>query len=123
MANFAAIRIQHARLVEVEALERVHSRELDQAAEIQRGLLPRVPPVFAGLDLAGYNLQCRTVGGDYFDYLPYVHGNLAVAGWGVARQRIDGALRMGRHTSPTHAIKSLGGEICRDPGRELATSY
>lgn len=120
MANIAAIRIQHARLVEVEALERVHSRELDQAAEIQRGLLPRIPPAFAGLELAGYNLQCRTVGGDYFDYLPYGHGKLAVAVGDVAGKGMPAALLMASLQAHTQAIIELGGELDGDPASVIA---
>ena len=44
MANVAAIRIEHTRLAEVEQAERIHAKELEQAAEIQRGLLPVQAP-------------------------------------------------------------------------------
>ena len=71
MANVAAIRIEHARLAEVEAAERIMQRDLSQAAEIQGGMLPAQAPQIAGLDLAGFNVPCRTVGGDYFDFFPY----------------------------------------------------
>ena len=40
MANVAAIRIENARLAEIEAAERIMVRDLSQAAEIQRGMLP-----------------------------------------------------------------------------------
>ena len=40
MANTAAIRIENARLAEIEAMERIMVRDLSQAAEIQRGVLP-----------------------------------------------------------------------------------
>src|SRR5512132_200051 len=38
------------------------------AAEIQTGLLPREAPHLPGWDVAGCNLPCRTVGGDYYDF-------------------------------------------------------
>src|SRR5579862_990472 len=63
MANTAAIRIEHARLIEVEQQERIMARDLDQAALIQRGFLPSAPPDVPGADIAGYNAPCRTVGG------------------------------------------------------------
>jgi len=44
MANVAAIRIEHARLNEIELVERAMSKELEQAAHIQMGLLPSAPP-------------------------------------------------------------------------------
>lgn len=78
MANVAAIRIEHARLSEVEEIERRMARELDQAAEIQRSFLPASAPVVAGADLAGYNAPCRTVGGDYYDFFTYPNGRVAM---------------------------------------------
>ncbi|HBY59646.1 MAG TPA: hypothetical protein DEH78_07465 [Solibacterales bacterium] len=66
MANVAAIRIENARLAEVEAQEKALARELQQAAEIQRQLLPAKAPEVEGLEIAGYNAPCRTVGGDYY---------------------------------------------------------
>jgi serine phosphatase RsbU (regulator of sigma subunit)/pSer/pThr/pTyr-binding forkhead associated (FHA) protein len=119
MANIAAIRIQHAHLIEVEAAERVHSRELAQAAEIQRGLLPSAPPVVAGLELAGYNLQCRTVGGDYFDYLPFGDGLALVVG-DVAGKGMPAALLMASLQAHTQAITELGGELGGDPASVVA---
>ena len=53
LANIAAIRIEHSRLLEVEQAEKFMARELEQAAEIQRGLLPRQTPEIPGLQLAG----------------------------------------------------------------------
>ena len=76
MANVAAIRIEHTRLAEVEQAERIHAKQLEQAAEIQRGLLPVQAPKVAGVDLAGYNAACHTVGGDYYDFLPYPDGRV-----------------------------------------------
>jgi serine phosphatase RsbU (regulator of sigma subunit) len=44
------------------------SAELTQAAEVQRQLLPRVPPVVPGYEIAGRCLPAREVGGDFFDW-------------------------------------------------------
>ncbi|MEJ7608519.1 MAG: GAF domain-containing protein [Bryobacteraceae bacterium] len=74
MANVAAIRIEHARLIEVEQAERILAKDLEQAAVIQRQLLPSHAPKVDGLQLAGYNWPCRTVGGDYYDFIPYADG-------------------------------------------------
>ena len=77
MSNVAAIRIEHARLNEVEQVERMMSKELSQAGEIQRRLLPSAAPKVPGMDLAGYNLPCNTVGGDYFDFFELSGGHRA----------------------------------------------
>src|SRR5581483_8431 len=71
MANVAAIRIENARLAVIEEAERIMLRDLSQAAEIQGGVLPSKAPRVPGLDLAGFNVACRTVGGDYYDFFPY----------------------------------------------------
>jgi serine phosphatase RsbU (regulator of sigma subunit) len=135
MANIAAIRIEHAHLIEVEAAGRIHARELSQAAEIQRGLLPRAAPHVAGLDLAGYNLPCRTVGGDYFDYLPYGDGNLAVLVGDVAGKGMPAALLMASLQAHAQALSESGGELhsvvtklnkavtSRSPGNRFVTFF
>jgi serine phosphatase RsbU (regulator of sigma subunit) len=135
MANIAAIRIEHAHLIEVEAAERIHSRDLAQAADIQRGLLPRIAPVVTGLELAGYNLPCRTVGGDYFDYLPYGEGQLALAVGDVAGKVMPAALLMASLQAHAQALTENGGEVrnvvaklnkailSRSPGNRFITFF
>ena len=79
MANTAAIRIENARLAEIEEADRRNQRDLAQAAEIQRGALPSSPPCVPGIDVAGFNAPCRTVGGDYYDYFVYPGGRIGLA--------------------------------------------
>lgn len=69
LGEVAAAKLETARLIE-ESLEK---RELEQdmkiAFEIQTSLLPRQAPSIAGYGLIGSNRPCRTIGGDYFDFL------------------------------------------------------
>jgi serine phosphatase RsbU (regulator of sigma subunit) len=78
MANVAAVRIEQARYAEAEQARQLMARDLAQAAEIQKRLLPAGPPQMKGLDVAGHNAPCRTVGGDYFDFFPRGAGKLAM---------------------------------------------
>jgi phosphoserine phosphatase RsbU/P len=94
MANVAAIRIEHARLAEVEETERRLARDLEQAADLQRSYLPSGPPQVAGADLAGYNAPCRTVGGDYFDFFEYPNGRVAMALGDVSGKGMPASLMM-----------------------------
>ena len=94
MANVAAIRIEHARLAEVEQAEKVMARDLEQAAQIQRGLLPKAPPLLKGLDIAGHNASCQTVGGDYYDFIEYPDGRVAIMVADVAGKGMPAALMM-----------------------------
>lgn len=117
MANVAAIRIEQARLVEVEQVERVMSRDLTQAAEIQRGLLPAEAPVVEGLEMTGHHIPCRTVGGDYYDFLPIGKGQLALIVGDVAGKGMPAALMM---TSLQARVQMLA-ENCCDPAALVAT--
>jgi serine phosphatase RsbU (regulator of sigma subunit) len=94
MANIAAIRIEHARLAEIEQSEKMMELELNQASEIQQTLLPSEAPPFPGFELAGLNLCCRTVGGDYYDFLPYQDGRLGLAVADVSGKGMPAALMM-----------------------------
>ncbi len=94
MANIAAIRIENARLAEVEREEQITRKELEQAADLQRRLLPTKSPEVPGVDLAGYNVPCRTVGGDYYDFFSYPDGRVAVIVADVAGKGMPAAMLM-----------------------------
>jgi len=68
-ATQAALAIDSARLYAESAEKARLDRDLRIAADIQRALLPE--PLFetATIDLAAAAIPCRTVGGDFFDYL------------------------------------------------------
>jgi phosphoserine phosphatase RsbU/P len=94
MANTAAIRIEHERLAEIEHQERMMAHELQQAAEIQQRFLPAQAPQVAGLDLAGHNAPCHTVGGDYYDFFPYPNGRVAMVLGDVSGKGMPASLLM-----------------------------
>jgi serine phosphatase RsbU (regulator of sigma subunit) len=94
MANIAAIRIEQTRHAEDEQKRQLIERELDQAAEIQRGFLPAVAPRIRGVELAGYNAPCRTVGGDYYDFFPYGESRVALVLGDVSGKGMPASLLM-----------------------------
>jgi serine phosphatase RsbU (regulator of sigma subunit) len=94
MANVAAIRIENVRLAEVEEAERIMQRDLTQAAEIQRRMLPDEAPQVPGADLAGFNAACRTVGGDYYDFFPYASSRVGLALGDVSGKGMPASLMM-----------------------------
>jgi len=111
MANVAAIRIEHARLAEVEAVERIMQRDLSQAAEIQGGMLPARAPEIAGLDLAGFNVPCRTVGGDYYDFFPYAGGGVGLALGDVSGKGMPASLMMMALHARVHVLAEDPGNL------------
>jgi len=46
-----------------------HKKALALAGEVQKSLLPQDQPMVEGLDIAGKNVSCDEIGGDYFDFL------------------------------------------------------
>jgi phosphoserine phosphatase RsbU/P len=44
-------------------------KTLALASEVQKSLLPQEKPIVKGLDIAGRNVSCDEIGGDYFDFL------------------------------------------------------
>ena len=94
MANVAAVRIEHTRLAEMERAKQIMARDLDQAAEIQQRYLPAIAPQIKGLDLAGHNAPCRTVGGDYFDFFPYEGSRVAMVLGDVSGKGMPASLLM-----------------------------
>jgi phosphoserine phosphatase RsbU/P len=94
MANTAATRIENERLAEIEHQERLMARDLEQAAEIQMRHLPSAAPSLPGLDLAGHNAPCRTVGGDYYDFFPYPNGRVAMVLGDVSGKGMPASLLM-----------------------------
>ena len=116
MANVAAIRIEQARFVEIEQNERMFARELAQAAEIQRGLLPAKSPEIKGVDVDGRNLPCHGVGGDYYDYFPYPDGRIGLVVADVAGKGMPAAMMM----SNMQAHMQVYTETFREPAEVVA---
>jgi phosphoserine phosphatase RsbU/P len=136
MANVAAIRIEQARLVEVEQSEKLMESELASACEIQRSLLPTENPDCPGYDIAGFNLACRRVGGDYYDFITYRDGRLAiivgdVAGKGMAASLLMSSLQAFVHMltesspDPAVALTVLNRNVAKrcPPGRFITFFY
>ena len=68
-ATQAALAIESARLYADSAEKAKIDRDLRIAADIQRALLPEGTCERPGFDLAAVSVPCRTVGGDFYDYV------------------------------------------------------
>jgi phosphoserine phosphatase RsbU/P len=100
LGSYIAIALENARLYEeARESERRLRHDLDTAREIQRQLLPTGAREVPGLDLAAGYVPARELGGDFYDFLPYGEGRLALAlgdvsGKGTAAA-LYGSLAMG----------------------------
>ena len=117
MANVAAIRIEHARLNEIEEAERAMAKEMEQAAQIQRAMLPSSPPMVAGLDIAGKTTACRTVGGDYYDFLEFPDGRVGMLVGDVAGKGMPASLLMSSLQARVHVLFEEADDLARKLGR------
>lgn len=117
MANVAAIRIEHARLNEVEEAERQMAKDMQQAAQIQKALLPSKSPAIAGLDIAGKTTACRTVGGDYFDFIEFPDGRVAMLVGDVAGKGMPASLLMSSLQARVQVLFEEADDLARKIGR------
>jgi phosphoserine phosphatase RsbU/P len=97
LANIAAIRIDQARLAEIEQAEKLHSKELEHAALIQRSMLPCEIPPFPNrtdFELHASMSPAREIGGDLFDFFLLDQDHLAFAIGDVSGKGAPAALFM-----------------------------
>jgi sigma-B regulation protein RsbU (phosphoserine phosphatase) len=79
LAPFLAVALENTRLYEEARTSQLRlQNDLDTAREIQLQLLPTGAREIPGLDLAAAYLPARDLGGDFYDFLPYGEGKLAV---------------------------------------------
>ncbi|MGY1822919.1 PP2C family protein-serine/threonine phosphatase [Geodermatophilus sp. SYSU D00079] len=104
--------------------EMTRSRELQQAAEVQRALLPSRWPDLDGYDLAGACMPARSVGGDFIDWGCTPDGDLAITlgdvmGKGlpaaIVMATVRGAMRLAsRGAEPGDAVREAAATLYED---------
>jgi sigma-B regulation protein RsbU (phosphoserine phosphatase) len=77
-----------------ESLLRRIAADLEQAARIQRDLLPKASPRLEGFDISGINVPCYEIGGDYYDFIPIDADRLGVVIADVSGKGISASLLM-----------------------------
>ena len=103
LGNRAMISIENARLFQ-EAIEKQRlEEEIAIARDIQQRLLPSSFPHVENLEIYGFNLPSRQVGGDYFDCFTLDSDRVAfaigdVSGKGVGASLLMSNLHAGLHT-------------------------
>lgn len=113
LAASAGLAIHNARMAGELAEKEVMRRELERAAEIQRGLLP--PPGDADYPISGVNRPARVVSGDFYDHFTLYDGRIAFTLADVSGKGMNAALLMAKAAS---LFRCLGKEDLR-PGRLL----
>jgi serine phosphatase RsbU (regulator of sigma subunit) len=108
-ATEAALAIESARLYAESAEKARLERDLRVAAEIQRALLPEPKFEGPGIDLAAVTVPCRTIGGDFYDYLDVGEGRFGFTLGDVSGKGPPAALLAAAVQSIFAAQAALGG--------------
>lgn len=116
IASQSAQVIENARLYEEERALLHVQEELRLAAEIQMRLLPETAPTISGYDMAGTSIPAESVGGDYFDFLPFGDAKTAACVADVSGKGLPAALLM----SNVQAALRARFDGCRSPSACLA---
>jgi serine phosphatase RsbU (regulator of sigma subunit) len=103
LSNLAAVKIENAKLIEQAIEMEKMERELQLAAQIQRDFLPKATPPCKNFDIAGKNVPCQQVGGDYFDFIIIDPSRIGivvadVSGKGVSASLLMASLRAALHS-------------------------
>ena len=94
IARYAAIKLETTRLREEAIQKRIMDEELKTASAIQRGLLPAAPKSIAGYTFAGANRPCRSISGDYYDFVIRPDGKIYFVIGDVSGKGITAGLMM-----------------------------
>ncbi|MBW2272481.1 MAG: SpoIIE family protein phosphatase [Deltaproteobacteria bacterium] len=97
LASSAGLAIANARLSAAKVEHEKVRREMELAAEIQRGLLPESRP--APFPIYGINVPARTVSGDFFDIQTLANGRIAFCLGDVSGKGMNAALLMAKTAS------------------------
>jgi len=94
MADEGSIALAHALLHERASEEKHLQYEMDIARKLQERLLPKNLPQIESLEISGFSIPCRGVGGDYYDCFRTPTGQLVLAIGDASGKGVPGAILM-----------------------------
>jgi serine phosphatase RsbU (regulator of sigma subunit) len=124
LAAEASVAIENARLYR-ETLEKAKmEQEMRIAAEIQQALLPKATSGVKFIEAAAASIPCRSIGGDFFDYIDHSNGEFGFALGDVSGKGPPAALMSAMMqgmfaaqaystTGPAPAITNMNKALCR----------
>jgi len=118
LSNLAAVKIENAKLIEQKIEKEKMEKELDLAAKIQEDFLPKQSPKLKNYEIAGSNVPCYQVGGDYYDFIPIDDDRLGiviadVSGKGVGASLLMASLRAALQSElyPEYKIQEMARKL------------
>lgn len=133
VAEQSAFAIGNARIHREANEKRVIERELNNAREVQRVLLPQDDPVVPGFRISGINISARIISGDYYDYLRVSDGKFGVVIADVSGKGVPAGLLMAMcrsslrsvahgEISPTQALAAVNRQLFPDIREDMFIS-
>jgi phosphoserine phosphatase RsbU/P len=115
---YASLKAAQQQIIEKEILE----RELKQARQIQRSMLPARLPKIKGYDLGAGSEPAQMVGGDFYDLIPLGADRLGLAIGDVSGKGVSAALFMAQtlsllraqarlHQQPVRVLRSVNQDL------------
>ncbi|OPZ39255.1 MAG: Phosphoserine phosphatase RsbU [Spirochaetes bacterium ADurb.BinA120] len=95
IANYVTEALRNIEYEKDKEARRRFAQELDIAAEIQRKILPSIPPDFGSHRLAAFNRPAKEVGGDFYDFFNFGSNKYGLVVGDVSGKGIPAALFMG----------------------------
>ncbi|MFQ5721895.1 MAG: SpoIIE family protein phosphatase [Candidatus Aminicenantales bacterium] len=118
LSNLAAVKIENAKLFEQTLEKEKMEKELALAAQIQKDFLPKERPDCENFEIAGINLPCHQIGGDYYDFISIDSERMGiviadVSGKGVSASLLMASLRAALHSeiSPEYKLEKMASKL------------
>ena len=117
VANYAAISMENARLIEEAVKSERLRRDVELAQAVQLSFLPQSLPEIAGYKFAAHYKAAQAVGGDYYGFIPLTEGRLALTVGDVAGKGVQASLLMAKLSSDTRfslsTVPELGAAVAK----------
>jgi serine phosphatase RsbU (regulator of sigma subunit) len=94
LANTAALKIENAEAEDIRIQNEKREKQRMLAHEEQQNFLPKTNPVCKKFEIAGKNVPCYEVGGDYYDFIDIDENRMAVTIADVSGKGEMAALQM-----------------------------
>lgn len=118
LSNLAAVKIENALLIEKAIEQEKMEKEIALAAQIQKDFLPKQNPACDNFDIAGTNIPCHQVGGDYYDFIAIDPCRLGiiiadVSGKGIGASLLMASLRAALHSEihPQFGLEGMAAKL------------
>ena len=130
LSNIILVAIENKRLARKEMEQQAFQRDMEIAKNVQNYLFPKDLPNTEKIHIEAYYQPCRTVGGDYYDYITLEHEDqfvvciADVSGKGIPAailmSNFQAVLRTISRTAenPIDVINELNYQLCMNANRE-----